>query len=118
MCEEANTNYDFASLERDDSNLSHSMYESLSRIPTTDKVSLIEKIIRERRIKRYYKMKHEVNFENELDPDDDQQQIYQFYEQAFTGGTGVFGKSSRASGVSRSSSRRSKVAFDMSIPMP
>ena len=47
------------------------------------KIALKDKIIEERRIKRYYKAKYEVNFQDELDPEDDQQQIYDFYREAF-----------------------------------
>ena len=47
------------------------------------KIALKDKIIGERRIKRYYKAKYEVNFQDELDPEDEQQQIYDFYKEAF-----------------------------------
>lgn len=44
---------------------------------------MIEKLLAERRIKKYYKSKYHHNFENELDPEDDQEQLYQFYYQTF-----------------------------------
>lgn len=46
-------------------------------------MSTVEKIISERRIKKYYKNKHEINFQDELDPEDDEQEIYRLYQQAF-----------------------------------
>jgi hypothetical protein len=48
-----------------------------------EKMVLVEKLISERRIKRYYKSKYETNIRDELDPEDDQQQIYNFYYQTF-----------------------------------
>ena len=44
-------------------------------------------MLSERRIKKYYKNKHEINFQDELDPEDDEKQIYKFYYDTFVGQT-------------------------------
>lgn len=53
--------------------------------PSPDRAGLIEKVLSERRIKKYYKNKHEINFQDELDPEDDEKQIYKFYYDTFVG---------------------------------
>lgn len=56
--------------------------EQKEPLPLGEKLGLVEKVISERRIKKYYKDKHEVNFQDELDPEDDQREIYKFYQEA------------------------------------
>ena len=48
-----------------------------------EKAHMMEKILFQRRVKKYYKNRYEIKFQDQLDPEDDHKQIYQYYEQIF-----------------------------------